>query len=94
MILRRIEGYAWSEIASEFDLSNHAASEHRRNCVSRDSAKLMDRQSRRQSTHVISEDEKRIAAQLGNAVCGVLDAIGRKKRNGLEGASPKPFPIN
>ncbi len=25
MILRRIEGHSWSEIASEFDLSNHAA---------------------------------------------------------------------
>ena len=45
-------------------------------------------------THVISEDGKRIAAQLGNAVWGVLDAIGRKKRNGSEGASSKPFVIN
>jgi integrase len=45
-------------------------------------------------THVISEDGKRIAAQLGNAVWGVLDAIGRKKRNGPEGASSKPFLIN
>jgi integrase len=45
-------------------------------------------------THVISEDGKRIAAQLGNAVWGVLDAIGRKKRNGSEGASSKPFLIN
>jgi hypothetical protein len=25
MVLRRIEGYSWDEIASEFDLSNHAA---------------------------------------------------------------------
>src|SRR5205807_5132925 len=25
MILRRIEGHSWSEIASEFELSNHAA---------------------------------------------------------------------
>jgi len=45
-------------------------------------------------THVISEDGKRIAAQLGNAVWGVLDAIGRKKRNGSKGASSKPFLIN
>jgi hypothetical protein len=45
-------------------------------------------------THVISEDGKRIAVQLGNAVWGVLDAIGRKKRNGSEGASSKPFLIN
>lgn len=45
-------------------------------------------------THVISEDGKRIAAQLGNAVWGVLDANGRKKRNGSEGASSKPFLIN
>jgi integrase len=28
--------------------------------------------------HVISEDGKRVAAQLGNAVWGVLDAIGRQ----------------
>lgn len=45
-------------------------------------------------THVISEDGKRIAAQLGNAVWGVLDAIGRKKGNGSEGAASKPFQIN
>ncbi|HKV24339.1 MAG TPA: tyrosine-type recombinase/integrase [Candidatus Acidoferrum sp.] len=45
-------------------------------------------------THVISEDGKRIAAQLGNAVWGVLDAIGRKNENGSEGASSKPFLIN
>lgn len=45
-------------------------------------------------THVSSEDGKRIAAQLGNAVWGVLDAIERKKRNGSEGASSKPFLIN
>jgi hypothetical protein len=32
---------------------------------------------------VISEQGKRIAAQLGNPVWGALDAIGRKKRNGL-----------
>jgi len=45
-------------------------------------------------THVISEDGKRIAAQLGNAVWGVLDAIGRENKNGSEGASSKPFLIN
>jgi integrase len=45
-------------------------------------------------THVISEGGRRIAAQLGNAVWGILDAIGRKKRNGSEGASSKPFQIN
>lgn len=45
-------------------------------------------------THVISEDGKRIARQLGDAVRGVLDAIGREKGNGLEGASSKPFHIN
>jgi integrase len=45
-------------------------------------------------THVISEDGKRIAAQLGNAVWGILDVNGREKRNGLEGASSKPFLIN
>ena len=45
-------------------------------------------------THAISEDGKRIAAQLGNAVWGVLDATGRKKGNGSEGASSKPFLIN
>jgi len=45
-------------------------------------------------THVISEDGKRIAAQLGNAVWGVLDAIGRKKRNGSEVEPSKPSYIN
>jgi len=43
---------------------------------------------------VIVEDGKRIAAQLGNAVWSVLDAIGPKKRNGSEGAYSKPFLIN
>jgi integrase len=37
-------------------------------------------------THVISEDGKRIAAQLGNAVWAVLDAIGRKKAKRLRGS--------
>jgi len=43
---------------------------------------------------VVLPDVERIAAQFGNAVWGVLDAIGRKKRNGSEGASSKPFLIN
>jgi len=30
-------------------------------------------------THVISEDGMRVAAQLGNAVWGVLDAIGVRR---------------
>ena len=45
-------------------------------------------------THVISEDGKRIAAQLGKTVWGVLEAIGRKKRNGSEEASSEPFLVN
>jgi integrase len=52
-------------------------------------------------THVISEDGKRVAAQLGNAVWGILDAIGRQldvhgreNKNGLEVESSKPFHIN
>jgi hypothetical protein len=45
-------------------------------------------------THLIGEDGKRVAAQLGNAVWGVLHAIWTEKRNGPEGASSKPFQIN
>ena len=45
-------------------------------------------------THVISEDGKRIAAQLGLAVWGVLDAIGRVKENGSEVESSKPLYLN
>jgi hypothetical protein len=45
-------------------------------------------------THVISEDGKRIAAQLGNAVWGVLDASWTEKENGQGVESPKPFVIN
>jgi hypothetical protein len=41
-------------------------------------------------THVISEDGKRVAAQLGDAVWGVLDARTEKK-NGSEVESPKPL---
>jgi hypothetical protein len=45
-------------------------------------------------THVISEDAKRIAAQLGDAVWGISDVSGREKKKGLEVAAPKPFLIN
>jgi ATP-dependent helicase/nuclease subunit A len=45
-------------------------------------------------THVISEDGKRVAAQLGNAVWGILDPIGPKKENGPGVEPPKPFVIN
>jgi len=45
-------------------------------------------------THVISEDGKRIAAQLGNAVWGILDVNGRKKENGSGVESPKPLYLN
>jgi len=45
-------------------------------------------------THVISEDGKRVAAQLGNAVWGILDASWTENGNGPEGASSKPFVIN
>jgi integrase len=45
-------------------------------------------------THVASEDSRRVAAQLGEAVWGILDANGRKKENrsGLE--HPKPLFLN
>ena len=52
-------------------------------------------------THVISEDGKRVAAQLGSAVWGISDPIGRqldvngrKKGNGLGVESPKPSYLN
>ena len=45
-------------------------------------------------THVISEDGKRIAAQLGNAVWGILDASWTEKENDRGVESPKPFVIN
>jgi len=65
------------------------------NCVSRDSDTPTARQLRtRFTTHVISEDGKRIAAQLGNAVWGILDATWTEKGNGLRVESPKPFVIN
>ena len=43
---------------------------------------------------VISEDGRRIAAQLGNAVWGILDASWTEKENGSRVESPKPFVIN
>jgi integrase len=45
-------------------------------------------------THVISEDGKRIAAQLGNAVWGILDPSWTQKENGSRVESLKPFVIN
>ena len=45
-------------------------------------------------THVASEDSRRVAAQLGEAIWGILDVNGRKKGNGLEGSTSKPFVIN
>jgi integrase len=45
-------------------------------------------------THVASEDSRRVAAQLGEAVWGILDANGRKKENGSGLEPPKPFVIN
>ena len=45
-------------------------------------------------THVASEDSRRVAAQLGQAVWGILDANGRKKGNGLEVESSKPLYLN
>jgi integrase len=45
-------------------------------------------------THVISEDGKRVAAQLGDAVWGILDPIGPKNENGSGVESPKPLFLN
>ena len=45
-------------------------------------------------THVISEDGKRVAGQLGTAVWGGLDASWTEKKNGPGVESPKPFVIN
>jgi hypothetical protein len=45
-------------------------------------------------THVISEDGKRVAGQLGTAIWGVLDASWTEKKNGPGVESPKPFVIN
>jgi len=45
-------------------------------------------------THVASEDSRKVAAQLGDSVWGILDANGRKKGNGSGVQAPKPFRIN
>ena len=45
-------------------------------------------------THVISEDGKRVAAQLGNAIWGILDPNGPRKENGSGVEPPKPLSIN
>jgi integrase len=45
-------------------------------------------------THVISEDAKRVAAQLGDAVWGISDVNGREMKKGLEVVASKPFLIN
>jgi integrase len=45
-------------------------------------------------THVISEDGKRVATQLGEAVWGKLGARWTEKENGLGVESPKPLVIN
>jgi hypothetical protein len=42
-------------------------------------------------THVISEDGKRVAAQLGDAVWGVLDVTWTEKKNGSGVEAPKPL---
>lgn len=44
--------------------------------------------------HVAGEDSRRVAAQLGEAVWGILDANGRKKENGSGLELPNPFRIN
>jgi len=45
-------------------------------------------------THVISEDEKRIAAQLGKAVWGVLAPSWTLNENGSGVESPMPLYLN
>jgi len=45
-------------------------------------------------THVASEDSRKVATQLGEAVWGILDVNGRKKENGSGVEPPKPFLIN
>jgi len=45
-------------------------------------------------THMISEDGKRIAAQLGNPVWGILDASWTEKENGSGVEAPKPLYLN
>jgi hypothetical protein len=43
---------------------------------------------------VITEDAKRIAAQLGDAFWGIPDVNGREIKNGLEVVASKPFLLN
>jgi integrase len=45
-------------------------------------------------THKISEDGKRIAAQLGKAVWGILDLSWTLKETGSGVESPKPLYLN
>jgi integrase len=45
-------------------------------------------------THVISDDGKRVAARLGDAVWGVLDASWTEKKNGSGLEHPKPLYLN
>jgi hypothetical protein len=45
-------------------------------------------------THVISDDGKRVAGQLGDAVWGVLDAGWTQKKNGSGVEAPKPLYLN
>jgi integrase len=45
-------------------------------------------------THIVTEDAKRIAAQLGDAVWGIPDVNGREMKKGLEDAAPKPLLLN
>jgi integrase len=45
-------------------------------------------------THVISEDGKRIAAQLGTAVWGILDPSWTLNENGSGVEAPKPLYLN
>jgi integrase len=45
-------------------------------------------------THVISDDGKRVAAQLGDVVWGVLDASWTENKNGSGVESPKPLFLN
>jgi hypothetical protein len=40
---------------------------------------------------VISEDRKRVAAQLGDAIWGVLGASWTEKKNGSEVEASKPL---
>ena len=44
--------------------------------------------------HVVSEDGKRVAKQLGDAVWGILDPNGPKEKNGSGVEAPKPLYLN